>query len=88
MLTTGVSCALGAAVYLFKSQQIYTFTTQKVINCILFYYSSVEERDQWMKALSDAIEENTQRRNTFETVKAGNQVIYSYHVNLQMKAFK
>jgi hypothetical protein len=30
-----------------------------------------------MKALSGAIEENTQRRNTFETVKAGNQVIYS-----------
>ena len=52
----------------------------------IFDYSSVEERDQWMKALSGAIEENTQRRNTFETVKAGNQVIYSYHVNLQIKA--
>lgn len=35
--------------------------------------SSVQERDEWVKALSSAISDYTQRRNTFETVKATGQ---------------
>lgn len=48
--------------------------------------SSVQERDSWVKALTSAIDDNTQRRNTFEAVRAGNQSFYDKDFVLGSKA--
>ncbi|XP_052071932.1 FYVE, RhoGEF and PH domain-containing protein 6-like isoform X3 [Mytilus californianus] len=48
--------------------------------------SSEKDRDEWVTSLKNTIDDYTQRRNTFETVRAGNQSFYDKDFVLGSKA--
>ncbi|VDI07485.1 FYVE, RhoGEF and PH domain containing 5/6 [Mytilus galloprovincialis] len=48
--------------------------------------SSEKDRDEWVTSLKNTIDDYTQRKNTFETVRAGNQSFYDKDFVLGSKA--
>lgn len=50
-----------------------------MVHSLFIYTSSEKDRDEWVTSLKNTIDDYTQRKNTFETVRAGNQVGRSLH---------